>query len=93
MGAGIAADPLRIVQAVILAIGFIGGGAILRDEASNSVRNLTTATSLLLTSAVAVSVGFKLYYYSGGLVLIGIFVNGGLLPLEKYLPRRENTAT
>src|SRR5215211_1736012 len=45
----------RVVEGVIGGIGFIGGGAILKDHAS--VRGTATAASLWATGAVGVAVG------------------------------------
>lgn len=45
----------RIVEGVIVGIGFVGGGAILKT--GSSVRGTATAASLWLTGAIGVSVG------------------------------------
>lgn len=45
----------RIVEGIIGGIGFIGGGAILKDD--RSVRGTATAASLWATGAVGVAVG------------------------------------
>ena len=45
----------RVVEGVIGGIGFIGGGAILKDHAT--VRGTATAASLWATGAVGVAVG------------------------------------
>ena len=58
MGAKI--DPSRIVQGVITGMGFIGGGAIMKEGLN--VRGITTAASLWVASAIGllVSTGFFL---------------------------------
>jgi putative Mg2+ transporter-C (MgtC) family protein len=45
----------RVVEGIIGGIGFIGGGAILKDHAS--VRGTATAASLWATGAVGIAVG------------------------------------
>ena len=45
----------RVVEGIIGGIGFIGGGAILKDQAS--VRDTATAASLWATGAVGAAVG------------------------------------
>ena len=52
-------DPTRIAAGVITGIGFIGGGAILRQGLN--IRGLTTAAIILLTSAIGLSLGAGLY--------------------------------
>lgn len=54
-GLGIAMDPMRILAAVIIGMGFIGGGAIL--HAKGTVYGLTSAAALWLVSAVGIAVG------------------------------------
>ena len=54
-GIGIAMDPMRILAAVIIGMGFIGGGAIL--HAKGTVHGLTSAAALWLVAAVGIAVG------------------------------------
>ena len=49
----------RIVEGLITGMGFIGGGAILRQE--NSVKGTATAASLWVTGAIGVAVGLGSY--------------------------------
>lgn len=46
----------RVIQAVITGMGFIGGGAILKNK--NSVIGTATAASLWMTGAIGVAVAF-----------------------------------
>ncbi len=58
----IADDPeatARIVEGLITGMGFIGGGAILRQE--NSVKGTATAASLWITGAIGTAVGLGSY--------------------------------
>lgn len=55
-GAGVLeADPVRVAAQVVTGVGFLGGGAILRE--GTTVHGLTTAASLWVTAAVGVAVG------------------------------------
>ena len=49
------ADVTRIASQVVVGIGFLGGGAILRHGAS--IKGLTTAANLWLTASVGLAVG------------------------------------
>ncbi len=49
-------DPLRVLAAVIVGIGFIGAGAILHER--GSVHGLTTAAGLWVVAAAGVAIGF-----------------------------------
>lgn len=69
----------RIVEGVIAGMGFIGGGAILRQE--NSVKGTATAASLWVTGAIGVAVGLGSYDVALVLSLITIAT---LWPLEAF---------
>lgn len=80
-------DPTRMAQGIMTGIGFLGAGVILRDR--RTVRGLTTAASIWITSAIGIIVGSGFYGIGGiatGLVL-------GTLSLfrwlESHLPARQ----
>jgi putative Mg2+ transporter-C (MgtC) family protein len=50
------ADPIRVVEAIVTGVAFIGAGTIFRHRGEDIVEGLTTAASLLLVAAVAVAV-------------------------------------
>jgi putative Mg2+ transporter-C (MgtC) family protein len=53
------ADPIRIVQAVIYGISFIGAGTIfVAGRTKHRIVGLTTAATLLATTSIAIAVGF-----------------------------------
>ena len=76
------ADPARIASYILAGIGFIGGGAILKEE--HRVFGLTTAASLWLTAAVGMAVGIGAY----GLAIAGTIL-GLLSLLLKKLEKKE----
>ena len=60
----------RLVEGLITGMGFIGGGAILRQE--NSVKGTATAASLWVTGAIGTAVGLGSYDVAVVLSLITI---------------------
>jgi putative Mg2+ transporter-C (MgtC) family protein len=81
-------DPTRIAAQVVTGIGFLGGGAILREGAS--IRGLTTAASLWVTAAIGLAVGLHWWYAAVATTTLAL----GVLWLMKYvereaLPRRR----
>ncbi|MCC7083265.1 MAG: MgtC/SapB family protein [Burkholderiales bacterium] len=52
-------DPTRMAQGIMTGIGFLGAGVIMKD--GMSVRGLTTAASIWITSAIGVLVGIGFY--------------------------------
>ena len=71
-------DPGRVAAQVVVGIGFLGAGAIIREK--ESVRGLTTAACLWIASAIGVACG-------SGLFLLSILVTGvaliSLIALKK----------
>lgn len=52
----IRADPIRIAEAIVTGVAFIGAGTIFRHRGDDIVEGLTTAASLLLVAALAIAV-------------------------------------
>lgn len=50
------ADPIRIIQAIIIGISFLGAGTIVRRH-RREIEGLTTAASVYVTAAVGIAVG------------------------------------
>ncbi len=54
-----ASDPLRMVSGIISGIGFLGAGAILRED--GYVHGITTAATVWVVGALGVACGLGLY--------------------------------
>ncbi|WP_321289421.1 MgtC/SapB family protein [uncultured Sunxiuqinia sp.] len=68
-------DPVRILQSIVVGVSFIGAGTILKSKDENTVRNLTTASTLLYSSGIGIAVAIKAYVVAVGLTLIILFIN------------------
>lgn len=55
-------DPIRIVEAIVTGISFIGAGIVFVSRRKGVVKNLTTAASIWTTSAVGMIVGLQRYF-------------------------------
>lgn len=73
----------RILQGLITGVGFIGGGAILKDH--GNVHGTATAASLWNTSAIGAAVAFNRYDLAIILSLINFMALRLLQPLKKSL--------
>jgi putative Mg2+ transporter-C (MgtC) family protein len=71
-------DPGRVAAQVVTGIGFLGAGAIIREN--NSIRGLTTAACLWIASAIGLSCGVGLYSVS---LLVTVLSLISLLLLKK----------
>jgi putative Mg2+ transporter-C (MgtC) family protein len=84
----VATNPATLAAPVITGVGFLGGGAILRE--GTGVRGLTTAASLWVTAAVGVAIGLKQWVPAAAATLLAI---GVLLVVKRLehdtLPRRR----
>jgi len=81
---GASADPGRIAAQIVVGIGFLGAGAILRHGVS--IRGLTTAATLWIVSAIGMAVGFGEYLIAGFAALLVLFNLAILKNIEDVLP-------
>jgi len=79
-------DPSRIISNIIVGIGFIGAGAILRKE--GRVEGTTTAAGLWAVAAVGVTVGIGLYKEALVVTLLIYLVLQSLWIIEKKMRHR-----
>jgi len=74
----------RIIQGVITGIGFIGGGAILKQGAM--VKGTATAASLWATGAIGASVGLGSYDVAVAIAIFTFLTLRAITPLENNVP-------
>ena len=55
-----AADNSRVLQGIVAGVGFLGAGTILKGDALEQVKGLTTAAGIWLTAAIGVAAGLGL---------------------------------
>jgi len=76
-GAGV--DISRVAAGVVVGIGFIGAGVILRGQREEEVAGLTTAATIWITAAIGLAAGAGMYLVS----VIATAVAVGILLLPK----------
>ena len=77
-------DPTRMAQGIMTGIGFLGGGAIVKEGIN--VRGLTTAASIWITAAIGVLAGVGLYVPMTFAVLISLLVLTVFRMIEQRVP-------
>ena len=82
---GVQADPTRVASQIVVGIGFLGGGAIIKYGAS--IRGLTTAASLWVTAAVGTAVGIGQLALGSVTTAITLLALVGLRPLRRLIRR------
>ena len=80
-------DPLRMIEAVVAAVGFLGAGAIFRRSGGNSIAGLTTAASLLMVAAIGIAAGVHAHVLALGATALTLVV---LLILAWFERRRPH---
>jgi putative Mg2+ transporter-C (MgtC) family protein len=78
-------DPLRVIQGLAQAIGFIAAGAIF--VAQGHVRNLTTAANVWLATAVGIAAGAGQYEIAAAATGFGVVIVTVVRVVEHFLPR------
>lgn len=84
-GYPIAADPGRVAAQVVSGIGFLGAGAIIRENAS--IRGLTTAACLWVAAALGLACGIGLFYLAICVTLVALASLLLLKQVESRLPK------
>lgn len=84
-------DVTRVASQVVVGIGFLGAGVIFRERAS--VRNLTTAASLWVTSAVGLTAGVGDLGTAAAATGLLVAVLVALLPVREWLRRTVRRPT
>lgn len=66
-------DPIRVIQAIVIGISFLGAGTIIHQE-GEGVEGLTTAASILLTAGIGIAVGSEQYVMAIGTTILALVV-------------------
>src|SRR4029453_9562627 len=75
--AGFSADDVsRVVQGIVAGIGFLGAGAILKQDANKTVGGPHTAASIWLTAAIGIAAGLGQVVTAIVATLFGLIVLG-----------------
>lgn len=71
----IAADPIRIIQAIIIGVSFIGAGTVLQIASDYKIKYLTTAATILFATGIGISIALKHYITGAAISLFVLFIN------------------
>jgi len=77
----------RVLQGLITGIGFIGGGAILKEGAT--VKGTATAASVWNAAVIGAAVAMNRYQVAVILALMNFFILRALLPIKNWLDRGD----
>jgi putative Mg2+ transporter-C (MgtC) family protein len=68
----IGTDPIRIIQAVITGVSFLGAGTIIRSSRSKHIEGVTTAASILFSVSVGIAVALTQFVLAFGATLLAV---------------------
>lgn len=84
-------DPLRVIQGLAQAIGFIAAGTIF--FARGDVHNLTSAANIWLAAALGIAAGAGQFALFITALVMGVVLITGVRVLERFLPGRREPET
>lgn len=80
---GLRADPIRVIQAVAIGVGFLGSGVIFVSKSGDTVLGLTTAGSIWATAAIGIAAGLGYYILAVGATLLLLAVLRGMSRFDR----------
>lgn len=83
----IQADPIRIMEAIITGISFLGAGTIIFRNRNETVEGLTTAASILFAAAIGIAVALQRYLLATILTIIAIVILISLSYIEQSIKK------
>ncbi len=80
-------DPLRLIEATVAAVGFLGAGTIFRQAGKDGVTGITTAASMLMSAAIGIAAGLHLHVLAFGAAALTLTVLRGVAMVERQFSR------
>lgn len=80
-------DPARLIQGIIIGIGFLGAGAIFKAE--KHVIGATTGSGIWVLGAIGLACGLGLYLHAAMITAIVLIIVTGLHPLDRWLEAKK----
>ena len=78
-------DPLRLVEAVVAGVAFIGAGTIFNQRRGQGVKGITTASSLLMVAIVGIAAGLHYHLLAFAVTALTLLVLAGLKLAERRI--------
>ena len=81
-------DPIRLIEAAVAAVGFLGAGTIFRGNEGGLVSGITTAASLLMVAVIGIAAGVHAHLLAIGATTLTLLV----LLLLGWIERRSGAS-
>lgn len=82
-------DPVRMIEAIVTGIAFLGAGTVFRNPEAEKMSGLTTAASLLVIAPIGIAIAIDRYVLAAGVTFITLFV----LKVMRYIEKRMSVST
>jgi len=79
-------DPLRLVEAVVAGVSFIGAGTIFARRGSQVVSGITTAASILMVAVIGVMCGFRYQLLATFATVMTLLILTAISWIERRIP-------
>jgi putative Mg2+ transporter-C (MgtC) family protein len=86
----VSADPVRVIQAIVVGISFLGAGTIIHERGQR-VEGLTTAASIFLTSGIGIAVAVDQTVLAVGTTLFAVLVLWLIGMIERRIGPRDSS--
>ena len=81
-------DPIRLIEAAVAAVGFLGAGTIFRSGSGGLVTGITTAASLLMVAVIGIAAGVHAHLLAIGATVLTLSVLWVLGRIERAAQMR-----
>lgn len=86
------ADPIRIMEAIITGISFLGAGTIIFNNKGSTVEGLTTAASILFVAAIGITIALNQFAMAVVLTVVVIIILQLLGFVERWIKKVRSKA-
>lgn len=91
-GLSVHSDPVRIVEAIVTGIAFLGAGTIFRRGSSEQVEGLTTGATILFSGAIGICVALRQFVLAVGVVILTLLVLRGIGLVQKKINKKKEVS-
>jgi len=83
------ADLTRVLQGIVAGIGFLGAGSIIKGDAEEDIKGLTTAAGIWLTAAIGIAAGMGREMTAVLSTILAVIILSAASNLGRFLQTRE----
>ena len=79
----------RMTAGIVTGVGFIGGGAVLRDR--ENISGVTTAATIWVVTSIGIACGMKLYDIAVTVTIFSLLILTILSPIDRKIRKTTDT--